>query len=153
MNRRRPAFTLIELLVVIAIIAVLIGLLLPAVQKVREAAARTKCQSNMRQLGIGMHNHHDQKGSLPPLLNWMGPANTAGSVYGNTNYHLLPYIEEATTQELGLYTDGTYRSDQTGGVSYPRLQPLKVFQCPSDYTVPPTGMAPNNSGWSAASYS
>src|SRR5690348_6603930 len=133
-SRRPPGFTLIELLVVIAIIGVLIGLLLPAVQKVREAAARIRCTNNLKQIGLALHSYHDSVGSLPP-----------GYIDGNTNAasdatfdvgpgwgwaaFLLPYLEQDNLFKRVNFS-------QAVGASPVGSTFLSIFWCPSDRQLP-----------------
>jgi prepilin-type N-terminal cleavage/methylation domain-containing protein len=132
---RWRAFTLIELLVVIAIIAIIIGLLLPAVQKVREAAMRLQSQNNLKQMTLGLHSANDAYKKLPPAIGFypvtqrQGPDNATPATHGTVFYHVLPFIEQDN-----VYNSISYRSWQSTNMIIP------IYIAPLDFTAPQEGL-------------
>jgi prepilin-type N-terminal cleavage/methylation domain-containing protein/prepilin-type processing-associated H-X9-DG protein len=147
--RARSAYTLIELLVVIAIIAILIGLLLPAVQKVREAAARARCQNNLKQIGLALHNYHDANDRFPPGYRDPRPDARPGPGWGWPAF-LLPFVEQASLHAR-IDPDRTVPGDgaDTTPPTPQTLTPLAVFRCPSD---PGPAVNAHYDGHATASY-
>lgn len=145
---KRLGFNLIELLVVIAIIAILVALLIPAVQKVREAANRAQCQNNLKQIALAAHNCNDTRKHLPPAQGWFsGSAPAANAGWGNVFFHLLPFLEQKNlynsavcigANPMGENPEGPYFS-VTSGVGTPSFVGATVlpgYICPSDPSVP-----------------
>jgi prepilin-type N-terminal cleavage/methylation domain-containing protein len=130
LSRKRHGFTLIELLVVIAIAAVLIGLMLPAVQKVREAAARMACANNLKNLGLALHNYHGDHGTFPPGA--MGPQGPSLPQFLSLKHHglgtyLLPYLEQDALWRQYCWDVSWFEPPNQTAVN----TPLKIWQCPT----------------------
>ncbi|MBX3442924.1 MAG: DUF1559 domain-containing protein [Planctomyces sp.] len=134
MSHRRRGFTLIELLVVIAIIAILVSLLLPAVQQAREAARRTQCKNNLKQLGLALHNYHDNLGCLP--------SGTGGNGF-SPHARILPYIDQSPLFNIIDFNVSPNHANNL----VPRMMNLPAFLCPSNTDKLPGNLGGRNNYW------
>lgn len=155
LSRRRQGFTLIELLVVIAIIAVLIGLLLPAVQKVREASARAKCANNLKQLALAVNNFQTDRGRMPSYFGFETPHSSGHTgfldnqyrVFGSWYVHLMPFVEQQGVYDI-IYQDALNNnndfamspSEADSAVASAVSEPASTFLLPIPTSVPPVGV-------------
>lgn len=171
-SSHRKGFTLIELLVVIAIIAILVALLLPAIQKVRESAARTQCQNNIKQIILATHNYANNNGSRIPDMwrntpSFVPQGGTTAIQVTNVNalMSILPYMEQGTLYDTiisGINSAGAVSTTNVGAhdvMVFPtaaqklsRHAVIKAYQCPSDYGLTASGMSRNTSDWAGSSY-
>ncbi|WP_437186970.1 DUF1559 domain-containing protein [Planctomicrobium sp. SH668] len=154
--KKRSGFTLIELLVVIAIIAVLIALLLPAVQQAREAARRSQCRNNLKQIGLALHNYHDSFNAIPPGSIVL--RNAAGTVYNGHGWtwhaSILPYVDQANIYQGIQGPDSSGMGAEAGGVNDPKqvlggATTIPVFICSSH---PDVRMGVQKNGYSTSTY-
>lgn len=145
-SQTKRGFTLVELLVVIAIIGVLVALLLPAVQAAREAARRTQCTNNLKQLGLGLHNHHDTYGKFPPgAASDAPPFGLSGGGWGSSwKVYLLPFVEQGNIFDKWLFT-GNSGYVHANNMPLTHLLTIKAYRCPSS-AVPERYISSNNNG-------
>ena len=144
LRRSRPAFTLIELLVVIAIIAILIALLLPAVQQAREAARRSQCRNHQKQIGLALHNYHDQFNAIPPgaIRDWTHSGGSWTTSQISWTARILPFMDQAPLFEKVDWE--SYPGNSGTNDTLRRLR-MPMYLCPSDPGAPPSNSyAPTN---------